>query len=314
MVSVIVVAYNLEDIVIPTLESVARQTFSDFELIVTDDGSQDRTVEVVTDWCKNNLDPNKNPYKIVSNPGHEKRGIAGNYNRGLKVASREWLKFIDGDDLLADDCLENNIKFVQEDPSRKVVFSKMKTFENEVNHEDHIPQEFPYRRHYKFFDLSAKEQYKYFLVDSFNAAPVTFLNRELIIEVGGYDDRFFIQDLPLWLKLTSNGHKIHFLPKVTSYYRVNFGVSSSKNYIFSPIFYSSYKDMHEIMIVPNVPFYKLSFWNKYYLFRLKYSVAHKFFGNNMTEKSRKLMKALDFLSFSYSLNVFKGKILKLIRA
>jgi len=314
MISVIVVAYNLENIIIPTLESVARQSFSDFELIITDDGSQDRTLEVVSQWCEQNLDPKKNPYKIVSNPGHEKRGIAGNYNRGLKVATREWVKFIDGDDLLADDCLENNMNFVLEDPARKVVFSKMRSFEKEVDNEDHIPQEFPYQRHYKFFNLSAKEQYKYFLVDSFNAAPVTFLNRELINELGGYDDRFFIQDLPLWLKLTSNGIKIHFLPKVTAYYRVNFGVSSSQSYIFSPIFYSSYKDMHEIMIVPNVPIYKLSFWNKYFLFRLKYRIAHKFFDNSMSENSKKLMKALDFLSVSHSLNVFKGKILKLIRA
>ena len=314
MVSVIVVAYNLENIVVPTLESVARQTFTDFELIIADDGSQDKTVEVVTEWCKNNLDPKKNPYKIVSNPGHEKRGIAANYNRGLKVATREWLKFIDGDDLLADDCLENNIRFVSEDPDRKVVFSKMRTFVNEVDNEDHIPQEFPYTRHHKFFNLSAKDQYKYFLVDSFNSAPVTFLNREVVNKVGGYDGRFFIQDLPLWLKLTSNGYKIHFLPKVTAYYRVNFGVSSSQDYLFSPIFYASYKDLHETMIVPNVPFYKLSFWNKYFVFRLKYGVAHRFFNNNGTEKSRKIMKALDYLIFSYSLNVFKGKILKVIRA
>lgn len=314
MVSVIVVVYNLESVVVQTLESVARQTFKDYELIIADDGSQDSTVEVVTAWCEKNLDPQKNPFKIVSNPGHEKRGISANYNRGLKVATREWVKFIDGDDILADDCLENNINFVSEDENRKVVFSKMKSFENEINNKDHIAQEYPYGRHYKFFDLSAKDQYQYFLVDSFNAAPVTFLNREVLNKVGGYDDTYFIQDLPLWLKLTQAGYKIHFLPKVTTYYRVNFGVSFAKTALYSPISTNSLLDIHKNLIVPNVPFYKVGFWNKYYLFRLKCVLAFKVFDNKATTNSLKIMRSLEYLSFSHTMDVLKGKILKLIRA
>ncbi|KEO72576.1 glycosyltransferase family 2 protein [Anditalea andensis] len=314
MISVIVVAYNLENVIIPTLESVKRQTFTDYELIIADDGSQDNTVKIVTEWCKQNLDPDKNPYKIISNPGNEKRGIAANYNRGLKVASREWLKFIDGDDILADDCLKSNIEFVSHNPNCKVVFSKMRTFVNQIDNEDHVSQEYPYPRHYKFFDLPAKKQYEYFLVDSFNAAPVTFLHRKTIIEVGGYDDRFFIQDLPLWLKLTQMDYRIYFLPKVTTYYRVNFGVSFSKTALYSPVSTHSLVEIHKQLIIPHVPFYKFGFWNKYYLFRFKYALALKVFDNKATKKAQSVMGTLEYLSFKYSMDVFKGKILKLLKA
>jgi len=313
MVSIIVVTYNSAATLVETLESISNQTYRDFEVIISDDGSRDQTREIAEEWCKKNLDPKINPYTVI--PNKVNTGIPSNCNRGLKKASGDWVKFIAGDDKLAVQCLEDNIKYIESNSLAKVVFSKMKTFIGE-NESSLIfkSKEYPYERHYKFFDLNAQNQYKYFLIDSFNVAPVAFLNRKVLDELGGFDERFqFIEDLPMWLKLMQNGFKIHFFPKVTVFYRVNFGISASKNNLYSPLFTRSYLDIHKKIIIPNVPFYKFSYWNNYYLLKLKLLLADRLFNNIATERSLMLMKKLEYLNLNYSFNVFKGLILKIVK-
>lgn len=95
-ISVIIPAYNAEDSIRETLESVLAQTFTDFEIIVIDDGSSDRTVEVVKRIEDDRL-------QVYAYPN---AGQGESRNRGVCHASGEFFAFLDSDDLWTPDKLE----------------------------------------------------------------------------------------------------------------------------------------------------------------------------------------------------------------
>lgn len=98
--SVIISAYNLAGIIEKTLYSFMRQTNSQFELIVVDDGSADETYEK----AKQVLAEYKGDYKIIRKPNG---GVSSGRNRGLREAVGEYVLFFDGDDYAAGDLVEN---------------------------------------------------------------------------------------------------------------------------------------------------------------------------------------------------------------
>jgi glycosyltransferase involved in cell wall biosynthesis len=93
LVSVVIPAYNAEKWVSETVESVLAQTYGNLEIILVDDGSTDRTVEVAEQVLKRG----KIPFDIFSQPN---MGAAGARNLGWRVARGPWVQFLDADDLL----------------------------------------------------------------------------------------------------------------------------------------------------------------------------------------------------------------------
>lgn len=82
LVSVIVPAYNVEKYLAPCLDSILNQTFSDFEIIIIDDGSTDRTPEVI---YKYSLDPR------IRSHTQQNSGISVARNQGLKMSRGQYL-------------------------------------------------------------------------------------------------------------------------------------------------------------------------------------------------------------------------------
>lgn len=93
--SIIIPAFNLEDYIERCLESILEQAFVDFEIIIVNDGSSDKTLDI----CK--LFANRdNRINIFT---QENSGVSVARNVGLKVARGEWVCFVDGDDWIAPD-------------------------------------------------------------------------------------------------------------------------------------------------------------------------------------------------------------------
>jgi len=88
-VSVVIPAYNRAATIRPAIESVLRQTWEDFELIVVDDGSQDATMEMVRAISDPRL-------RLMANPRN--MGAAGARNTGIRAARGDWVAFQDSDD------------------------------------------------------------------------------------------------------------------------------------------------------------------------------------------------------------------------
>lgn len=112
-ISVVIPAYNAERTVLETVESVQKQTFSDLEIIVIDDGSTDRTLELVQGVIDKRL-------KIFS---YDNGGVATARNRGISHAGGEFIAFLDADDLWTPDKLELQLAALLQNPEAGVAYS-----------------------------------------------------------------------------------------------------------------------------------------------------------------------------------------------
>jgi glycosyltransferase involved in cell wall biosynthesis len=112
-VSVIVPVYNAEATLAYTLESIRRQTFQNYELIVIDDGSTDGTLARL----RGVHDPR---LRVFS---HQNAGLAAARNRGIQRSTGEFVTFIDGDDLWTPDKLERQLEALQHHPGAMVAYS-----------------------------------------------------------------------------------------------------------------------------------------------------------------------------------------------
>jgi len=105
LVSVILPAYNSSSFIIETIESVLKQTYSDFEIIVINDGSTDNTEKIVL-----SIKDKRIRYMMTKN--------RGNYfarNAGIGVAKGEYIAFLDHDDLWLEDKLKKQIMVFNKD-------------------------------------------------------------------------------------------------------------------------------------------------------------------------------------------------------
>ncbi|MDD4582930.1 MAG: glycosyltransferase family A protein [Eubacteriales bacterium] len=112
--SIVVSAYNVENHIKRTLNTMIGQTTKQFELIVVDDGSTDGTYNQIKEILEESYNGN---YKIIT----KKNGGAGSArNRGLMEASGEFVMFLDGDDYVADKLVENIYDSLDSLKSREV--------------------------------------------------------------------------------------------------------------------------------------------------------------------------------------------------
>lgn len=114
-ISVVVPAYNAESTILETVDSILKQTFKDFELIIINDGSTDKTLEVLDRV-------NDSRMKIFSYPNG---GLPTARNRGIINAVGEYISFIDADDLWTLDKLERQLNCLEQEsnPNFGVAYS-----------------------------------------------------------------------------------------------------------------------------------------------------------------------------------------------
>lgn len=123
LVSVIVPVYKVEDYIAQTIQSVLNQTYPHFELLIIDDESSDRSIEI----CQQFTDPR---LKIISQTN---RGLAGARNTGIRNAKGDYLAFLDGDDLWLPEKLAQHIKHLESSPEVGVSFSRSQFIDRHGN-------------------------------------------------------------------------------------------------------------------------------------------------------------------------------------
>lgn len=221
-VSVAVISYNSSETIIDTLESVLAQTYGSekIELIISDDASKDNTNQIIDKWLSVNQGFFYNT-KFIKN--FINKGVSANCNQAWRASSCEWIKSIAGDDMLESDCIKFNINYINKNPESKIVFSKMRWFGN-------IQKVTPSKYNMRFFKKDSKKQNNWLKCFSFNIAPASFISREALESIGYADESYrTIEDLPLWLKFTAAGYKLHFLDLITVNYRASESTSMSSD-------------------------------------------------------------------------------------
>ena len=106
LVSIITPCYNGGKYIGETIESVIRQSYQDWEMIVVDDGSMDNSEVIVKEYKKKD-----DRIKLIQ---QEKKGSAAARNRGIRKASGQYIALLDADDLWEPEFLEKQIRYMKE--------------------------------------------------------------------------------------------------------------------------------------------------------------------------------------------------------
>ena len=198
-VSVIVPTYNSDRYVVQAVGSVLAQTYPNYELIVVDDGSTDNTHQVLKPY----FDQLRYVYQ-------NNQGVAAARNRGIELATGEFIAFLDADDVFLPEKLAKEIACFEKQPELDMVISGWRI----VNEHGEAISDVRLWEYAPQLDLKTAVLYK-------PARPSsTILRREWCKKVNGFDARFVrTDDLDFLLKLLSQGCKADWLPEITIHYR-----------------------------------------------------------------------------------------------
>ena len=207
LISVIVPAYNAEKTIQATIESVLKQTFTDFELLVVDDGSSDSTVAIVANIADARV-------RLIAG---EHAGASASRNRGFAQSNGELVAFLDADDLWTPDKLAAQLAALQNNADVAVAYSWT----------DFIDEKGQFLRKGSRSTYSGNV-YDKTLVGSFlGNGSNALIRREAVAEVGGYDESLAAgQDRDLYIRLAVR-YPFVCVPMVQNLYRVSTGSISS---------------------------------------------------------------------------------------
>lgn len=208
LVSVITPAYNAERFIAETIESVLAQTYSNWEMIIVDDSSTDRTVEIVQTYV--DRDERIKLHQLEKNSGS---GIAR--NRAMDLAKGRFIAFLDSDDLWMPEKLERQIKFML-DNDIAFSFTKYVRMKEDGTVTNAIT------------DAPLKVTYDDLMKHCVIGCLTVVLDRSKIGEERMMEIRTR-QDYVFWLTLTKKGFIAYGLPEVLAKYRlVEHSISSNK--------------------------------------------------------------------------------------
>lgn len=260
LVSLVILTYNFENIIMECLNSLEKQTYKNVEVIIADDCSKDNTLEICKEWKKNNLNRFKR-IEIISSS--ENRGVTKNINIGARKAKGQWVKFLGGDDYLSENSLERFMDFKSKHENCEAVFSFIQEFIEGKNGKIFL-KKLPLKEGEDFFYMSLKDQFQNILENCFPCAPGFFVKNTLLKRMNYFDERFkMVEDYPFWVKLIKNNIKLYFLPEVLVYYRLseNSVSQSLKGNSINKNMMEFEKEFYELIYKKEVKD-KLKLWNK----------------------------------------------------
>lgn len=183
-VSVVIPTHNRAAYIRQALDSVFVQTYSDYEVIVVDDGSTDGTQALLKPLA------DKGSIRYVKQPA---RGVSVARNRGVGMAKGEYVAFLDSDDLFEPAKLERQVALYDQHPELGLVHCHYRKFDDH-GHDLGLRDTSQYRGNI----------YPQLLMqwDTLMATPCMLMRKSVIEEVGGYDESMrWGEDLDLWRRI-----------------------------------------------------------------------------------------------------------------
>ena len=192
-VSVIIPTYNSARFLAESIQSVLLQTFTDFELLVIDDGSTDDTRQVVAQ-CQGD---SRVRYFHQAN-----RGAATARNTGIQHSSGKYLAFLDADDLWLPDKLQCQIAVLRKNPEVSAVHTAFVLMHMDGQHREvsrRIQRRLPFR------ERTLYEELLYRMVITGSASSV-MVRRDALDQVGPFDESIRLSDYDMWQRMAEHHH------------------------------------------------------------------------------------------------------------
>lgn len=217
-VSVVIPAYNHEKYAGECIQSVLDQTYQDFEIIVTDDGSSDRTVNVIKDFD----DPRIQLYTHAEN-----KGACTATNNCIRKAVGEYIAVLNSDDAWKPTKLEKQVAYLDNHPEIGAVFTKV-AFVDEASN---LIGPSDYKYYYNIFDQRNRSRYawlnQFFSKENCLCHASVLIRRKCYEDIGLYDERMAnIPDQDMWTRLCFK-YDIHILNEKLVRFRIMADKSSA---------------------------------------------------------------------------------------
>jgi len=179
-ISVVIPTYNRVSFLKEAIDSVLSQTYRNLELIVVDDGSTDDTPKLLSSYG--------DKIWVITQAN---KGPSAARNRGIKAAKREWLAFLDSDDVWKLDKLEKQVQFIKDNPDIKICQTEEIWIRNgkRVN---------PRKKH----EMHSGWIYEQCLPLCIVSPSSVMIHKDVFAKVGLFDETMLAcEDYDLWLRI-----------------------------------------------------------------------------------------------------------------
>ena len=203
-VSILLVSYNNARFLAKVIDSILAQTFTDFELLILDNGSTDDSLEILNSYTDERI-------KIYSE--NKNLGPEGCWNYLFKRSSGEYIRIICSDDLMHLSCIEKQVHILDSTSNIDFVFTNIQVVDCDCNNIPNYTQtinlqntRFEYLR-YGFYEGNP------FLTPTFMGRRIMFESNDFIME----ERRSYFGDYTAWLRLMIDGYNPHVIEEVLIY-------------------------------------------------------------------------------------------------
>lgn len=199
-ISVLLPCYNAATTLSESLQSIRAQTFTDFELVVVDDGSKDDTCSILSEFVRTD-----SRIQVVT---QKHLGIVNALNSGLSVCRAPIVARMDADDLSHPERLALQWQFLQKNPQIDIVGCLVAGFPQEE-----LRQGFQSYLAWQNHLTTNEDICREIFVESPFPHPSVMYRKQVIKQVGGYHDYGWAEDYDLILRLYQNGSSFAKVPK-----------------------------------------------------------------------------------------------------
>lgn len=199
LVSIILPVYNVAGTIVFTMQSILKQTWGNFELLIIDDGSTDETLSILRGF------PDKRV--VLISDGTNNKGISFRLNQGIRLSKGMFIARIDGDDIMFLTRLEEQVDFLLRNVHVDVLGSSALAIDFENNIIGRLNSTVPHS------------------LDELAVRGGCFIHPSVMGRTEWFKDHFYdenysrCEDFELWLR-TFHKDKFHILPQPMIYYRV----------------------------------------------------------------------------------------------
>lgn len=219
-VSIIIPVYNCEKFLDKCLDSLINQTYNDIEIILVNDGSTDRSLEICRKYEKKDT-----RVKVID---QKNGGVSSARNSGLAEATGEYILFVDGDDYIEYNCIEKSMDLILEKELDILKFSFLKELSKKITKK----YTFSVELNTKILkEEYTKKLYKYmFSTNDFCNTTNAIIKRNIIKDTKFPLNRLIGEDYWFFVQCLNNSNNIYFINDAFYHYIVN---ADSATHIFN---------------------------------------------------------------------------------
>lgn len=214
--SIIIPVYNASLTLLECLDSVSKQDFTDFEVILVNDGSSDHSQEILENWKKENDNIN------IILTQQTNKGLGAARNTAIKLASGQFIALLDADDIWYSNKLKRLHYYLKNNPNVEALYHTVMAFG--IN---------PPKKRFCYSVSSITNLVK-------NGSPIVpsafCYSSKLAHTFPFIEDRGMVEDIPLWATLLHNGYQLNYLNETLTHYREEGGISTNIEDHFTKVF------------------------------------------------------------------------------